>query len=156
MNDKNYEDFLDITGGSRAFVEDINDLLRKNNCKRNIQLSKSGFTVSYLLQSTKRTLATFICRKSGIKLRFYPSHLSEYEGFLDTLPVKMKNEIIRSSVCKRLINPEQCNPKCTMGYDFMMDREHYQKCRHMAFMPTVTEENNAYIKAFLENEMSYH
>lgn len=36
MADKNYVDFLDITGGSRDFVEDINDLLLNNYCKHNI------------------------------------------------------------------------------------------------------------------------
>ena len=31
--------------------------------------------------------------------------------------VLMKKEITKASVCKRLINPNDCNPKCAMGYD---------------------------------------
>lgn len=155
MDDKSYVDFLDITGASKDFVEDINNFLLISNCKRDIKIAKSGFTVSYLLQGTKRTLATFVCRKTGIKLRIYPQNLNEYERFLDTLPVKMKKEIIKSSVCKRLINPDDCNPKCVMGYDFIMDSEHYQKCRYMAFMPSLTEESNPYIKEFLQKEISF-
>ena len=73
--------------------------------------------------------------------------------FLDTLPAGMKKEIAKASVCKRLINPEDCNPKCVMGYDFIMDKEHYQKCRYMAFMPTITEESTPYIIKLLEKEV---
>ena len=150
--DKNYDEFLETTGASRARVEEINDFLMERGCKREIKTAKSGFTVSYLLQDSKKTLATFVCRKTGIKLRIFPQRLNEYMEFLDTLPAKMKKEIIKSSVCKRLIDPNDCNPKCVMGYTFVMDKEYYQKCRYMAFMPTVTEESTPFIKEFLQNE----
>ena len=149
--DKNYDEFLETTGASRDRVEEINDFLMDRSCKREIKTAKSGFTVSYLLQDSKKTLATFVCRKTGIKLRIFPQRLNEYMGFLDTLPAKMKKEIIKSSVCKRLINPNDCNPKCVMGYTFVMDKEYYQKCRYMAFMQTVTEESTHFIKEFLQN-----
>ena len=149
---KSYDEFLETTGASRDRVEEINDFLMDRSCKREIKTAKSGFTVSYLLQDSKKTLATFVCRKTGIKLRIFPQRLNEYMGFLDTLPAKMKKEIIKSSVCKRLINPNDCNPKCVMGYTFVMDKEYYQKCRYMAFMPTVTEESTPFIKEFLQNE----
>lgn len=153
MTDKNYSEFLEITGASRSFVEDINDLLLDSKCKREIKTSKSGFLVSYLLQDTKKTLATFVCRKTGIKIRVFPQHLNEYADFLDTLPAKMKKEIIKASSCKRLVNPNDCNPKCAMGYDFIMDMERYQKCRYMAFMLSITEESISYIKKFLQYEL---
>lgn len=152
MTDKHYEEFLEITGTSRNFVENINDFLLDNNCKREIKTAKSGFTVSYLFPNAKKTLATFVCRKTGIKIRIFPQRLNEYMDFLDTLPAGMKKEIAKASVCKRLINPEDCNPKCVMGYDFIMDKEHYQKCRYMAFMPTITEESTPYIIKLLEKE----
>lgn len=153
MTDKNYEEFLEITGTSRNFVENINDFLLDHNCKREIKTAKSGFTVSYLFPNAKKTLATFVCRKTGIKIRIFPQRLNEYMDFLDTLPAGMKKEIAKASVCKRLINPEDCNPKCVMGYDFIMDKEHYQKCRYMAFMPTITEESTPYIIKLLEKEV---
>lgn len=155
MDDKNYLDFLEIAGTSKSFVEEINDFLLDNNCKRDIKVAKSGFTVSYLLQETKRTLATFVCRKTGVKLRIYPQNLSEYERFLDTLPAKIKKDIIKSSICKRLINPNDCNSRCTMGYDFIIDNERYQKCKYSAFMPTVTQESNPFIKELLQKELSF-
>ena len=43
MTDKNYSEFLEITGASRSFVEDINNLLLDSNCEREIKTSKSGF-----------------------------------------------------------------------------------------------------------------
>lgn len=64
----------------------------------------------------------------------------------------MKKDIKKGSACKRLIHPNDCNPKCVMGYPFEMDGEQYQKCRYMAFMPALSAENNPHIKLFLENE----
>lgn len=153
MTDRNYDEFLEITGSSRSLVEDINGFLLDNNCKREIKTAKSGFTVSYLLQDTKKTLAVFVCRKTGIKIRIYPQRLNEYMNFLDSLPANMKKEIAKASVCKRLLNPDDCNPKCVMGYDFIMDKVRYQKCRYSAFMLTITEESISYIKKFLQNEI---
>ena len=137
----------------RDFVSQINEYLTANGCKCDIKLQKSGYVVSYVLNSSKRTLATFVFRKTGMKLRIYPEHIQEYQGFLDTLPEKVKKEIRKASVCKRLINPADCNPKCIMGYTFVLDWEQYQKCRYMAFQPTLSEENNPYIKQFLEKEL---
>ena len=88
-----------------------------------------------------------------MKLRIYPEHIQEYQDFLDILPEKTKKEIRKASVCKRLINPNDCNPKCIMGYTFVLDGELYQKCRYMAFQPSLNEENNPYIKQFLEKEL---
>jgi hypothetical protein len=95
-----------------------------------------------------------VFRKTGIKMRIYTEHIALFQGFLDTLPEKMKTEIKKSSVCKRLINPDECNPKCVMGYSFMMDGEAFQKCRHMAFMLTLNEESFPFIKGFLEREIN--
>lgn len=45
-----------------------------------------------------------------MKLRIYAEHIQEYQSFLDTLPEKIKQEIKKASVCKRLIDPNDCNP----------------------------------------------
>ena len=137
----------------RCFVRQIDEYLTKNGCKCDIKSQKSGYVVSYAFNSSKRTLATFVSRKTGMKLRIYPEHIGEYQSFLNTLPEKVKKEIKKASVCKRLINPDDCNPKCIMGYAFALDGEQYQKCRYMAFQPTLSEENNPYIKRFLEMEL---
>lgn len=136
------------------FVYEINEYLIKKNCRCDIKSAKSGYTVSYILSGTKKTLATFVSRKTGMKLRIYPEHIQQYQSFLDSLPEKMKKEIKKASVCKRLLNPDDCNPKCVMGYTFEMDAEQFKKCRYMAFMPALSEENNPYIKQLLEKELA--
>lgn len=156
MEDNKFLEFLDtVDKGQREFITDINGFLLEHSCKYDIKEAKSGFTVSYILKPSKKTLATFVCRKAGVKLRIYPQNLSQYESFLDTLPEGMKKEIKKASVCKRLIDPDDCNPKCVRGYDFFVDNEHYQKCRYMAFMPALNEESNPFIKMFLEKELSF-
>lgn len=156
MIDTNFSDFLEIVDSiNRDFVIYINTFLLEHGCKCEIKLAKSGFTVSYILNNTNKTLANFVCRKTGIKLRLYPQNLNKYETFLNTLPDKLKKEIKKASVCKRLINPDDCNPKCVMGYTFLMDDERYQKCRYMAFLITLNPENNPFIKSFLEKEISF-
>ena len=137
----------------RSFVCQTNEYLTENSCKCDIKLQKSGYVVSYVLNDSKRTLATFVSRKTGMKLRIYPEHIQEYQNFLDTLPEKVKKEIKKASVSKRLVNANDCNPKCVMGYTFALDGEQYQKCRYMAFQPALSEENNPYIKQFLEKEL---
>lgn len=152
--DEKFNLFLEtVDENFRSFVNQINEYLTGNNCKCNIKLQKSGYVVSYVLNGEKRTLATFVSRKTGMKLRIYPEHIGEYQSFLDTLPEKVKKEIRKASVCKRLINPDDCNPKCVMGYTFVLDGEQYQKCRYAAFQPTLSEENNPYIKQFLEKDL---
>ncbi len=136
----------------RDFVSQINEYLISCGCKREIKLQKSGYIVSYVFLSDKRTLATFVSRKTGMKLRIYPEHLQRFQSFLDSFPEKAKKEIKKASICKRLVNPDDCNPKCVMGYTFMLDGEKYQKCRYMAFQLVLSEENNPYIRQFLEKE----
>lgn len=155
MSDLRFSDFLEtIENANKDFVAEINTFLLTKGCKHNIKVAKRGLTVSYIFGRTKRTLATFICRKSGVKLRIYPQQLSKYEELLNSFPDNMKKDIKKASVCKRLIDSNACNPKCVMGYDFHLDDEHYQKCRYMAFQPTLNQENNPYIRLFLEKEIS--
>lgn len=155
MNELKFYDFLEsIDEDSRLFASEINELLLKKGCKCELKAAKSGYTVSYLLSGSKKTIANFICRKTGVKLRIYPQFLEQYMDFLETLPDKMKSGIAKSSVCKRLINPEDCNPKCVKGYDFYLDGEHYQKCRYSAFTLPLNPLNNPYIKTFLEKDLN--
>jgi len=73
----------------RSFVNQIKEYLTENGCKCDIKAQKSGYVVSYVLNSSKRTLAAFLSRKTGMKLRIYPEHIQEYQSFLDTLPEKV-------------------------------------------------------------------
>lgn len=64
-----------VDGRFRSFVSQINEYLTGNGCKCDIKLQKSGYVVSYVLKNSKRTLAAFISRKTGMKLRIYPEHI---------------------------------------------------------------------------------
>jgi hypothetical protein len=153
-SNEKFSDFLEtVDERYQSFVTEINDFLIQSGSKCEIKSAKTGYCVSYILNTNKRTVATFVFRKSGIKLRIFPEHINNYADFLNTLPEKMKAEIKKASVCKRLVDPDDCNPRCIKGYNFTLDGEHYQKCRYMAFMPTLNEENNPFIKAFLVNEL---
>lgn len=154
MEDK-FRMFLEsVDVPNQPFVLELHEFLTENGCKCDIKPAKSGYVVSYVLCDAKRTLATFVFRKTGVRLRIYPEHIEQYQDFLVGLPEKMKKEIRKASVCKRLINPDDCNPKCVMGYRFVFEGETMQKCRYMAFMPTLSKENNPYIKQFLEKELA--
>ena len=120
--DEKFELFMEtVDERFRSFVNQINEYLTENGCKCDIKSQKSGYVVSYVLNSSKRTLATFVCRKTGMKLRIYPEHIQEYQDFLDSLPEKVKKDIKKASACKRLIHPDACNPKCIMGYTFTLN-----------------------------------
>lgn len=156
MKDYQFTDFLEtIAPQDQVYADEINTLLLDKGCRCEIKTAKSGFIVSYLSPQSGKTLATFVCRKTGVKLRIFPQHINKYEGFLDTLPEKMKKDIRKSSPCKRLLDPDACNPKCSMGFDFRMDGENQIKCRYMAFMPNLNPENIPFIKAFLDKELTF-
>lgn len=142
-----------VPSAQQGFVLELHDFLTEKNFKCEIKSAKSGYVVSYISKHTKRTLANFVSRKSGMKIRMYLEHIMEYEELLAGLPVKMKKDIAKASVCRRLIHPDDCNPKCVQGYTFHMDGEFYQKCRYMAFMPNINEENYPSIRNLLEEEL---
>lgn len=155
--DESYDLFLQtVDARFLGFINEINDYLLKQGCKCDIKTAKSGYVVSYVYGDTKKTLANFVSRKTGMKIRIYAEHVTDYQDFLDTLPDKMKKEIQKASVCKRLLNPADCNSRCPMGYTFELGGELYKKCRYMAFMPTLSAENNPFIQQFLQHEIALH
>lgn len=139
---------------NQRFVEEIHNYLIDNHCTYTIKEAKSGYVITY--SKNKYALATYVFRKSGMKIRMYLDHIVAYQEILDTLPKSIKKEIEKASVCKRLLNPEDCNPRCKQGYTFTMDGSTYQKCRFMAFMWNVNQQNNTYIKQVLEKECFYN
>lgn len=148
-----FEDFLQsVEERERGFVAELHEFLSESGCKCDIKEAKSGFVVSYVRD--KKTLMNYVQRKTGTKARIYAANIGSYQELLDTLPQKMKSDIIKAPPCKRLLDPSACNPKCSMGYAFTMDGEEYKKCRNSAFMFSLSEENNPFIRTFLEKELS--
>lgn len=150
-----FEDFLSILNAEEVpLAVKINDLYLSGGCKRDIKESTSGYTVSYVSGATKKTLANFICRKTGLKIRITPQKPFECGELLQDLPQNMKKDMIRGNTCKRLSGENVCNPRCLMGYSFTVEGETYNKCRSMAFLFSVTEENLHYILAFIQKSLN--
>jgi len=97
-------------------------------------------------------MLNFLFRKSGLFVRIYADNFSRYTDFLNCLPEKMEKEIAKASVCKRLIDPATCNPKCIMGYDFSIRDNRYQKCRYSCFQFAVNFESVPVLSEFIERE----
>ena len=147
-----FDDFKQsLKPAEQAGVQALHEVLLNLGCQAEVNEAKSGYTVSYL-KPDRKTLANFVCRKTGVKLRLYPEGLARYEAFLSTLPEAMKKAIRKASVCKRLIDPDDCNPRCQTGYTFSLDGESFQKCRYMAFFFNVNENTLPSLFAFLEQE----
>lgn len=152
MGKLSFEDFIvTVDRGLTEFVIRLHSELTEGGCNIEVKEAKSGYVVSYLYN--KKAIANYVFRKKGIFARIYGSHIVDYMEILDTLPDGMVKVIQNAPVCKRLIDPDTCNSKCTMGYDFIMHSEGYQKCRNNAFMFLLCEENNPFIETFLKKEL---
>ena len=147
-----FQDFLDsLDGITQKFASDLHDALTEYGCKAEVKSAKSGFVVSYSLN--KKTIANYVFRKKGLVARIYANHIAQYMDLLDTLPDIMAQAIQKAPVCKRLVNPGACNPKCAMGYDFILKGEHLQRCRNNAFMFLLTEESKPFVEALVLREV---
>lgn len=149
-----FKEFLEtVEESNRDFVSELNDFLLENGCECKLKTAKSGFVVSYIRGDNKKTLLNFVMRKSGTQARIYAVHSGEYGDFLDTLPEKVKSKAKKSPDCRKL-NGTGDDPHCTGGYEFTMDGEIYRKCRNNAFLIPLSEENNPFIRQFLEKELN--
>lgn len=147
-----FDDFIvTVPVENQEFVKALHDQLLDLGCKIEIKSARSGYVVSYLYH--KKTVANYVFRKKGMLVRIYGVHVSDYEDVLETLPDEMVHGIQTAPVCKRLVDPNDCNPRCSRGYDFWLKGEHYQKCRNGAFMFLVCPQNNPFIQSLLISEV---
>jgi hypothetical protein len=148
-----FEDFLSEVGvDNREFVANIHAMLAQDGYKCKIELKASGFFVSYSHPKTKRSMLNFLFRKNGLFTRIYADNVIRYADFLNRLPEKMEKEINKAPVCKRLINPEDCNLKCITGYDFSVKDNRYRKCRYQCFQFSVNPDSRPVLISFIEKE----
>lgn len=152
MEKTEFNDFIaTVPAENQDFVKELHDRLMEHGCKIEIKTAKSGYMVSYIYN--KKTVANYVFRRKGMLVRIYGVHVNEYEEVLETLPDEMARSIQKAPICKRMADPNACNPRCSMGYDFWMKGEHYQKCRSSAFMFLACPENNPFIRTLLLNEV---
>lgn len=146
-----FQDFLaSVAGEERAFAADLHEELSRRGCQVAVKLAKSGYVVSY--SHRKRTIANVVCRKKGLAARLYLNHIAQYEALLETLPEEMLRLVQEAPVCKRLLDPEACNPKCATGFDFQLRGERLQKCRNGAFMFPLSAQTRPFVRALLIRE----
>lgn len=146
------QDFLtSVDAGNQEFVRDLHDELTELGCKIDVKLAKSGYMVSYSLN--KKTVANYVFRKKGLIIRIYAGHIAQYMEALDVLPDGMVRAIREAPICKRMVSPDACNSKCSMGYDFILRGERQQKCRYSAFMFLLDEESKPHVKSLLLHEV---
>ncbi len=152
MSDKaTFQEFLEsVSGETQTFVSSLHDELTEHGCKVEVKLAKSGYVVSYSLN--KKTIANYVFRKKGLLARIYANHIVQYMEVLDTLPDGMVQAIREAPVCKRLVDPDACNQKCSMGYDFILRGERLQRCCNNAFFFLLTEESKPFVKTLLLHE----
>ncbi len=146
-----YNDFITcVDEDNQDFVSELHEELIKLECKLEVKQAKSGYVASY--SKNKKTIANYVFRKKGLYVRIYAGHIAAYQEVLDTLPDSMVQAVQEAPVCKRLVDPAACNPRCSMGYEFALRGRWQQKCRNGAFMFLLTEENRPYVKALLLSE----
>lgn len=147
-----FEQFMEaVEGDNKPFVQELHNYLLDNGCKAAFEEKKTGFLASYKYGKPPKAVMNFLFRKTGMLTRIYGENIGSYPEFLNTLPSAMVQSINDASMCKRLVLNE-CSPRCK-GYDFMIDEEHYQKCRYSCFEFLITPKNNPYIRKFVEHEL---
>ncbi|AGN25775.1 hypothetical protein [Candidatus Methanomassiliicoccus intestinalis] len=151
MKEIPFDNFINnISEAETPFAVKIDNMLLQGNCLREIKEGASGYSVTYKSSSTKKTVAAFVCRKTGLKIRITPPKPFSCDDLCADLPDNMKKDMKRGNDCKRLSDASVCNQRCLMGYTFTIDDKLYQKCRSMAFLFSVTEENMPYITKFIQ------
>lgn len=151
-----FEDFVQAAGAQHEeFITHLHDYLLENQCEYKIQQAKSGYVVSYIYQPDKRTVANYVFRKKGVMLRIYADSVSRYMEMLNQWPASMKATIEKAGPCKRMLAPDACNPRCSMGFDFVMDGVRHQKCRNGGFFFLVEDETKPHLRAMMEQEIKF-
>lgn len=146
--------FTDAAGPPhREFIEWMHRYMTERGCEVDIKDAKSGFVVSYVHKPKNRTVANYVFRKKGPMLRLYADHIPAYMEALEKWPAPMQKAVQKAGPCKRMLNPEACNSRCLMGYDFILNGERQQKCRYNCFMFLLGDETNPYLKEMVQHEM---
>lgn len=149
-----FDTFVETAGTEHSeFINALHEYMTENNCKTEIKEAANGYVVSYIHKPSKRTVLNYVFRKKGLMMRIYADNVSSYTESLSNLPDSMKAIITKAGPCKRMLNHEDCNPRCLMGFDFVLDGERQQKCRNSGFMFFLYDEAKPYLLEMVKCEM---
>ena len=148
-----FDDFLlAVEPVHRDFVQSVHGVLQDADYKLKIEEKAAGNFAAYVHPKTKRSALNLFFRKKGLMVRIYPESLIAYADILNALPKAMADAIDKAPDCKRLLSPDDCNPKCATGYDFTVGGKRFRKCRFMCFQFSVTEESKPVLTAWIKRE----
>jgi len=148
-----FEDFLTcVDPAFKKFAVGVHESLLRESYKIKIESRASGITVSYSHPKTRRGVLNFFFHKKKLLTRIYADNLARYNNFINRIPERMEKEISKATLCKRLVNQGECNPKCIKGYDFFIGNSRYQMCRYNCFEFEVNAESIPVLTEFIENE----
>ena len=146
--------FVEAAGTAHTdFINSLHEFMTENNCKTEIKEAANGHVVSYVHKPSKRTVANYVFRKKGLMMRIYADNVPSYEEALANWPESMKAAVKKAGPCKRFLNPTECNSRCPLGFDFILDGERQQKCRYGGFMFFLDDETKPFLKEMTEREM---
>jgi len=149
-----FSDFLlEVSDSSKDFVLTIHKMMEDASYKIKLELKANGFLVSYSEPKTKKSILNFVFRKNGMYIRIYGNNCNAYADLLHRLPENIVTQIDKSGDCSRLLDPQKCNSRCALGYDFSIGGKRYQKCRLVCFFLFVDAESIPYLLELVEKEM---
>ncbi len=149
-----FDDFITNSGSTHIqFYREINEILIENGYVTKVELKKTGYALSYIQKTTKKTLLNYVNRKKGTLIRIYGNHVDQYSQKIAELPECMVNELKKGHNCKRMINANACNSKCQMGINIAIEGEIYGKCRFAALFFLIESEKYEVLKELITFEM---
>ena len=135
-----FKDFIvTVPEENQDFVRKLHEKLMERGCRIDISYSFD-----------KKTAANYVFRKKAMLVRIYGAHVNQYTEVLDTFPEEMVQAVLSAPPCKRMKDPDSCNPRCSMGYDFWLKGEHCQMPQQRFYVFDLPAEPHLYRKAASE------
>ena len=114
-----------------------------------------GYSVETSLDESSKDVAAlyndyFNNEKATLIDNVAKNRAAEYYGLMWYLE---GHERYRYLLGKETVNPDDCNSRCLMGFDFILDGERQQKCRNSGFMFFLDDETKPYVNDMVLREM---
>ena len=128
------------------FASQAHELLTQNGYKSTIQSKKHGLSAQYNSPNTKGNALQFIIRDNELLMYLYNIFFSEYNGFLENLPLAIIREYDGYRNCT-----DSCTPVCEGDKRccYTINGKQYRKCSVGRRLFTIDEEIAAKILSVL-------
>ncbi len=148
-----FESFLaEVPIAFRPFALALRQELSTAGWKEKMEQKPSGTVLTYAHPKTRRSLLNLLRKPKGLMFRMYPDHLPQYMDLLNNMPPSLAQAVAKAPTCKSLAAPGGCSELCVKGYDFVLQGQHYQKCRYRCFEFWLREEDLPFLQELLRQE----